>query len=153
MVSLCPFQVPLKKFNRVQLLYNVVLVSAVQQSESATCIHGSSLFWISIPFRSPQSIPCAPSSYLLTKLLPKIHYLLFSFFSFNFCFQRSHSFFRFHCRHSERGQICVSLFLSFTTSPVTRWVFPPKCPVVSLNKDVKKPSFVFPHPQYPHFSL
>ena len=39
----------------VQLLYNVVLVSAVQHSESAICTHISSLFWISIPFRSPQS--------------------------------------------------------------------------------------------------
>ena len=100
-----------------------------------------------------RAFPVPSSCYLLTKLLPKIHYLLFSFFSFNFCFQRSHSFSRFHCRHSERDQICVSLFLSFTTSPVTQWVFPPKCPAVSLNKDVKKTSFVFPHPQYPHFSL
>ena len=30
-------------------------VSAVQQSESATCIHISPLLWISFPFRSPQS--------------------------------------------------------------------------------------------------
>ena len=29
----------------VELLYNVVLVSAVQQSESATCMHKSSLFF------------------------------------------------------------------------------------------------------------
>ena len=42
-------------FIGVQLLYNVVLVSAVQQSESAICIHISTLFWISFPFRSPQS--------------------------------------------------------------------------------------------------
>ena len=27
----------------------------IQQSESATCMHISSLFWISFPFRSPQS--------------------------------------------------------------------------------------------------
>ena len=39
-----------------QLLYNVVLVSAVQQSASAVRIHISPLFWISFPFRSPQSI-------------------------------------------------------------------------------------------------
>ena len=41
-------------FIGVQLLYNVVLISTVQQSESAICIHISSLFWISFPFRSPQ---------------------------------------------------------------------------------------------------
>ena len=35
------------------LLYNVVLVSTVQQNESAICIHLSLLFWISFPFRSP----------------------------------------------------------------------------------------------------
>ena len=35
----------------VQLLYNVVLVSAVQQSESTIHIHISLLFWISFPFR------------------------------------------------------------------------------------------------------
>ena len=39
-------------FIGVQLLYNVVLVSAVQQSESAICIHISPVFWISFPFRS-----------------------------------------------------------------------------------------------------
>ena len=90
-----------------------------------------------LPFQVTTEHPVLSSGYLLTKLLPKIHFLLFSFFSFNFCFQRSHSFSHFHCRHSERGQICVSLFLSFTTSPVTQWVFPPKCPAVSLNTDVK----------------
>ena len=37
----------------VQLLYNVVLVSAVQRSESAICIHIPLLVWISFPFRSP----------------------------------------------------------------------------------------------------
>ena len=39
----------------VQLLCSAVLVSAVQQSESALCIHTSALFWISFPLRSPQS--------------------------------------------------------------------------------------------------
>ena len=39
----------------VQLLYNVVFVSAVEQSESAISISTSPLFWISFPFRSPQS--------------------------------------------------------------------------------------------------
>ena len=32
-----------------------VLVSLAQQSESAVCIHTSLPFWISFPFRSPQS--------------------------------------------------------------------------------------------------
>ena len=44
-----------KIFIGLSLLYDVVLVSAVQQSESATRIHVSPLFWISFPFRSPQS--------------------------------------------------------------------------------------------------
>ena len=37
------------------MLYNTVLISAVQQSESAIHIHISPLFWIPFPFRSPQS--------------------------------------------------------------------------------------------------
>ena len=37
---------------RVQLLYRVVLISTVQQNESAIDIHGSPLFWISFLFRS-----------------------------------------------------------------------------------------------------
>ena len=40
----------------LELLYNVVLVSTVQQSESAICIRISPLVWISFSFRSPQSI-------------------------------------------------------------------------------------------------
>ena len=39
-------------FIGVPLLYNAVLVSAVQQSGSATRVH---LFWISVRFRSPRS--------------------------------------------------------------------------------------------------
>ena len=39
----------------VQLLYNVVLVSIAQQSESVIRIHIPPPFWISFPFRSPQS--------------------------------------------------------------------------------------------------
>ena len=38
-------------FIEVQFLYNVVLVSAVQQSESAICLPKSPLFRISFPFR------------------------------------------------------------------------------------------------------
>ena len=41
-------------FIGVQLLYTAVSVSAIQQSESAIRIHISPLFWISLPFRSPQ---------------------------------------------------------------------------------------------------
>ena len=41
-------------FIGVQSLHNIVLVSTVRQSESA--IHLSPLFWISFPFRSPQSL-------------------------------------------------------------------------------------------------
>ena len=40
----------------VELLYNVVLASAVPQSESATHTHVSPLPWISFPVRPPQSI-------------------------------------------------------------------------------------------------
>ena len=42
-------------FIGAQLLYNVVLVSPVQQSKSVVCIHIFPLFQISFPFRSPQS--------------------------------------------------------------------------------------------------
>ena len=38
------------------MLYNVLLVSALQQSKSAICLHISLLFWIFFPFRSVQSI-------------------------------------------------------------------------------------------------
>ena len=43
-------------FIGVLLLYNVKLDSAVQQTESVIHIHIPPLFWISFPFRSPQSI-------------------------------------------------------------------------------------------------
>ena len=42
-------------FIGVQLLYNVMLVSALQKTESDIHIHISPLFWISFPFRSPQN--------------------------------------------------------------------------------------------------
>ena len=41
----------LKIFIGVELLYNIVLVYTVQQSESAIRIHISPLFWISFSFR------------------------------------------------------------------------------------------------------
>ena len=43
-------------FIDVQLIYNVVLVSAVQQSKSAIHIHISTLFQVPFPIRSLQSI-------------------------------------------------------------------------------------------------
>ena len=49
------FYLCIKKNIGVQLLYNAVLVSAVQQSESAIYVHIYPLFWVSFPFRSPQS--------------------------------------------------------------------------------------------------
>ena len=54
----CSFVVSFFKliFIEVQLLYNIVIVSTVQQSELAIRIHIPPLFWISFPFRSPQSI-------------------------------------------------------------------------------------------------
>ena len=59
-----------------QLLYNVVLVSAVQQSESAICsIHIFPYFWISFPFCSLQNIDssllcCTVGSHQLSILYP-----------------------------------------------------------------------------------
>ena len=44
-----------KIFIGVQLIYNVVLVSRVQQSESVMHIHVSALFYILFPYRSLQS--------------------------------------------------------------------------------------------------
>ena len=43
-------------FIGVSWLYNVVLLSSVLLSESAISIHILPHFWISFPFRSPQSI-------------------------------------------------------------------------------------------------
>ena len=51
-------------FIEVQLLCNV-LVSTVQQSESAVRIHISLLFWISFPSRSPQSTASSSLSYTI----------------------------------------------------------------------------------------
>ena len=41
---------------KYKLLYNVVFISAINQNESAICIHRSPLFWISFAYRSPQSV-------------------------------------------------------------------------------------------------
>ena len=48
-----------------QLLYNVVLVSTVQQSELVGCIPISPLFWIPFPFRSPQNAEQGSLSYTI----------------------------------------------------------------------------------------
>lgn len=45
-----------KKIIGVYLLYNAVLVFAVQQSQSALHIHAAPLVWTSFPFRPSQSI-------------------------------------------------------------------------------------------------
>ena len=50
-------------FIGVQLIYNVALVSAVQQSESVIHIHISTLFQILFPYRSLQSIEQSSLSY------------------------------------------------------------------------------------------
>ena len=44
-----------QRLEQQQLLCNVVSVSAVTQSASAVCTHTPSPFWISFPFRLPQS--------------------------------------------------------------------------------------------------
>ena len=46
----------LKNFYWSIVALHVVLVSVVQQCETAIRVHISPLFWISFPFRSPQSI-------------------------------------------------------------------------------------------------
>ena len=54
-------------FIGVELLYNAVFISTVQQSESAICVHISHPF----PFRSPQStesLPCAKQTFLISYL-------------------------------------------------------------------------------------
>ena len=52
------FDLPFNFFFRVQLLYNAVLTSSVQQSESALCVHIPPPFWASLP----------PPSHTLKKL-------------------------------------------------------------------------------------
>ena len=55
-------------FIGVWLLYNIVSISAVQQSESAIRIHIYTLFWISFPFRSSQSIEYSSLSNIVGSL-------------------------------------------------------------------------------------
>ena len=63
----------LKTLIGIELFYNVVLVSVVQQTESAVRIHTSLLFQISFPFSSLQStaqssLRCAAGSHQLPTL-------------------------------------------------------------------------------------
>ena len=51
-------------FIGVQLLYNVVLVSSVQKSDSSKHKYISPLFWTSFPFRLPQSIEQSSLCYI-----------------------------------------------------------------------------------------
>ena len=74
MISVVFFFPSLKKFFLkigAQLLYNVVLVSPLQQSESVICIHIFPLFWISFPSRSLQRlsrVPCTTQQVLISYL-------------------------------------------------------------------------------------
>ena len=67
-------------FIGVQLLHNGVLVSTVQQDESAIHIHRSPPFWTSFPFRSPftmselSGVPCTVYS-----MFPLVIYFMHSF--------------------------------------------------------------------------
>ena len=47
------------------LLDNAVLVSTAQPTESAVCMHISPPFWISFPFRSPQSFESSSLCYTI----------------------------------------------------------------------------------------
>ena len=55
------------------MLYNVVLFYAVQWSESDIHIHISPLFWISFPFRSPQSTEFPERSSRFSSVIYFIH--------------------------------------------------------------------------------
>ena len=59
----------------VYLLYNVVLVSAVQQSKSAVRIHISPLPWISFPFRSTQGMEWSSLGYTVGPYYLSILYI------------------------------------------------------------------------------
>ena len=65
-----------KVFIDVQLLYNLVLVATVQQSESAIQILIFSLFWISFPFRLPQSTEYSFLCYTVGSHLLSILYIV-----------------------------------------------------------------------------
>ena len=63
-------------FIGVQLIYNVVLVSAVQQSESVIHMHISTLFQILFPYRSLESIEQSFLCYTVGPYLLSILYII-----------------------------------------------------------------------------
>ena len=65
-------------FIGLQLLYNVVLVTTVQQSESAIRIHIIPFLWISFPFRSPQNIEQSSLGYTVSS-----HFVIYFTYSNN----------------------------------------------------------------------
>ena len=101
-----PLNLFFKIFIGVYLVYNAVLVSAVQQSESAIRIHISPLFWISFPSRSPQ---CIKQSFLCYTVC---HIRLFTFkLNYKKILQLNSSFTltTFKCSHGQCdiiGQCC-----------------------------------------------
>ena len=78
------FSFCLKIFFRVQLIYNVVLVSGAQQSESAIHIHICTLFQILFPYRPlqtiesrvPSTVPCAIQQVLVDYFIYSNVYML-----------------------------------------------------------------------------
>ena len=82
-------------FIKVQLLYNAVLVSAVQQSESAICIHVSPLFWfpshsvttenwVEFPLVSIHLFSVAVSLFLICKKYHLSHFSKFPIYILKF---------------------------------------------------------------------
>lgn len=111
--------------------------------------------WVSL--RLQYNIPVFHSTslfcLLFLSLLTKSFFLAVFFFFFGpffipppffLCFQGSHSFSCFHYFNSKSGQIYVSLVSSFPMSPVTWWIFPQKCPALSLNPRCIKPHLPSP---------
>ena len=65
----------LKIFIGVQLIYNVVLVSALQQSESVIHIHVSSLFYILFLYKSLQSLQQSSLCYKISHYYSYLFYI------------------------------------------------------------------------------
>ena len=66
----------LKKKTGVQLFYIVVLVSSVQQSESAICIHISPVSWTAFAFRPPHCIKQSSLCYTIGSCQLSILYIV-----------------------------------------------------------------------------
>ena len=62
-------------FTGVQLLYCVVLVSTLQQGESATYLHASPLFWISFPLGLHRGLNRASCAYTVDSRQLSILYI------------------------------------------------------------------------------